>query len=96
MSKVLEGLNRRVSSRVYATAMAHRFKNVDRNTPMFLPPDLRDWVAPDDLVHFVIQAVDRLPLSTFAVNHKGCAMSPAFFSNLDQIEPGPVCPMADG
>jgi len=53
-------------------AMAHRFKTVDRNTPMFLPPDLRDWVAEDDLVHFVINAVERLPLSTFAVNHKGC------------------------
>ena len=52
--------------------MPHRFKNIDRTTPMFLPPDLRDWVAEDDLVHFVISAVDRLPLSTFAVNHKGC------------------------
>ena len=52
--------------------MAARFKNTDRNTPLLLPPDLRDWVAEDDLVHFVIQAVERLPLSTFAVNHKGC------------------------
>lgn len=52
--------------------MAHRFKNTDRNTPLLLPPDLRDWVAEDDLVHFVIQAVERLPLATFAVNHKGC------------------------
>jgi transposase len=52
--------------------MPHRFKNIDRTTPMFLPPDLRDWVAEDDLVHFVISAADRLPLSTFAVNHKGC------------------------
>ena len=24
-----------------------------------------------DLVHFLLQAVDRLPLSPFAVNHKG-------------------------
>lgn len=39
---------------------------------MLLLPDLRDWVAEDDLVHFVIQAVERLPLSTFAVNHKSC------------------------
>jgi len=38
---------------------------------MLLPPDLREWVAEDDLVHFVIAAVERLPLSTFAVNHKG-------------------------
>jgi len=52
--------------------MAQRFKNTDRNTPLLLPPDLRDWVAEDDLVHFVIQAVERLPLSAFAVNHKGC------------------------
>jgi len=39
---------------------------------LLLPPDLRDWVAEDDLVHFVINAVERLPLSTFAVNSKGC------------------------
>jgi transposase len=51
--------------------MAHRFQNTDRHTPLLLPPDLRDWVAEDDLVHFIIQAVDRLPLSAFAVNHKG-------------------------
>jgi len=52
--------------------MAQRFKNIDRNTPLLLPLDLRDWVAEDDLVHFVIHAVERLPLSAFAVNHKGC------------------------
>jgi transposase len=57
---------------VDSAIMAHRFKNTDRNTPLLLPPDLRDWVAEDDLVHFVIQAVERLPLSAFAVNHKGC------------------------
>lgn len=52
--------------------MSYRFKNVDRQTPLLLPPDLRDWVAEDDLVHFVIEAVQRLPLGKFAVNHKGC------------------------
>jgi len=51
--------------------MATRFVNVDRNTPMLLPPDLRDWVGEDDLVHFVIEAVDRLPLEIFQVNHHG-------------------------
>jgi len=51
--------------------MAARFINIDRQTPMLLPPDLRDWVAEDDLVHFIIEAVERLPLSAFAVNHKG-------------------------
>jgi len=38
---------------------------------MLLPPDLRDWVPEDDLVHFVIEAVDRLPLKAFRVNHRG-------------------------
>jgi transposase len=38
---------------------------------MLLPPDLREWVAEDDLVHFVIEAVERLPLCSFVVNHKG-------------------------
>jgi len=61
-----------VGSTVHVAIMAHRFKNTDRTTPLLLPPDLRDWVAEDDLVHFVITAVERLPLSTFAVNHKGC------------------------
>jgi transposase len=56
--------------------MAARFKTTDRHTPLLLPPDLREWVALDDLVHFVIQAVERLPLTTFAVNHKGCGDEP--------------------
>jgi hypothetical protein len=41
--------------------MAERFVEVDRNTPMLLPAELRDWVAEDDLVHFVIEAVKTLP-----------------------------------
>jgi transposase len=52
--------------------MAYRFKNLDRNSPLLLPPDLREWVGEDDLVHFVIGAVERLPLCGFAANHKGC------------------------
>jgi hypothetical protein len=52
--------------------MAQRFKTIDRNTPLLLPLDLRDWVAEDDPVHFVIHAVQPLPLSAFAVNYKGC------------------------
>ena len=51
--------------------MPARFVSVDRDAPMLLPPDLRDWVPEDDLVHFVIEAVDRLPLKTFRVNHRG-------------------------
>lgn len=51
--------------------MSARFVDVDRDTPMLLPPDLREWVEEDDLVHFVIEAVHRLPLEHFKVNHRG-------------------------
>jgi hypothetical protein len=34
--------------------MAVRFVNIDHDTPMLLPPDLRDWVAPDHMVHFIL------------------------------------------
>jgi hypothetical protein len=37
--------------------MSERLVNVDRETPMLLPADLRTWVPEDDLVHFVIPAV---------------------------------------
>jgi len=51
--------------------MSKRFVTVDRDTPMLLPPDLRDWVGEDDMVHFILEAVDRLPLERFRVNHRG-------------------------
>ena len=38
---------------------------------MLLPPDLRDWVAQDDMVHFVIEAVEGMHLGTLKVNRRG-------------------------
>jgi transposase len=52
-------------------ALAERFVEVDRSTPMLLPADLRDWVPEDDLVHFVIEAVKTLPSGEFVVNERG-------------------------
>jgi hypothetical protein len=51
--------------------MAERFVEVDRNTPLLLPADLRDWVPEDDWVHFVIEAVKSLLMSEFVVNERG-------------------------
>jgi transposase len=48
-----------------------RFGNVDRETQMLLPPDLREWVAGDDLVHFVILAVESADLSAVATRQHG-------------------------
>ncbi len=36
---------------------------IDRKTPMLLPPDLREWVASDDMVHFVIKRRFMTPQS---------------------------------
>ena len=36
-----------------------------------LPPDLRDWLPEDDLAHFVVEAVERVPLERFQVNEQG-------------------------
>jgi transposase len=51
--------------------MSARFVSVDRNQSLLLPPDLKDWVPEDDLVHFVLAAVDGLDVSAFRVNHRG-------------------------
>jgi len=51
--------------------MSTRFVNVDRRTPLLLPPDLRDWIREDDMVHFVISAVEGMDLSLFKVNARG-------------------------
>jgi len=51
--------------------MSERYVNIDRDTPMLLPCDLREWVSEDDLVHFVIEAVEGLDLATFRVNARG-------------------------
>lgn len=51
--------------------MSTRLVNVDRNTPMLLPPDLRDWVREDDLVHFIIDALAVLDVSAARLNQRG-------------------------
>jgi transposase len=51
--------------------MNPRMVNIDRQTPMLLPPDLREWVPADDMVHFVIEAVESMKLSTLAFNRRG-------------------------
>ena len=38
---------------------------------MLLPPDMREWVADDDMVHFVIEAVEDMRLTTLKVNRRG-------------------------
>jgi transposase len=51
--------------------MATRFVPIDRDTPLLLPPNLRDWVPADHLVHFILDAVDALDLRQVKVNTRG-------------------------
>ena len=34
--------------------------NIDRETPMLFPVDIRDWIPSDDMVHFVIESVQGM------------------------------------
>lgn len=48
-----------------------RYVNIDRDTPLLLPPDLRDWVPADHLVHFVIDAIEAIDTRAAPVNERG-------------------------
>lgn len=51
--------------------MGARFVNVDRETPMLFPVDMRDWIPGDHPVHFITEAVEELGLQSFKVNGRG-------------------------
>ena len=51
--------------------MAARFVPIDRDTPLLLPPNLRDWVPANHLVHFILDAVASLDLTQVRVNTRG-------------------------
>jgi transposase len=51
--------------------MPARLVNIDRDTPLLLPPDLRQWVPQEHLVHYLIDLVYELPLTALRVNERG-------------------------
>jgi len=51
--------------------MAAKFVHIDHDSPLLLPPDLRDWIAKNHMVHFVRDAVDALDLSAAKINQRG-------------------------
>ena len=44
------------------------FVPFSRAQSFLLPPDLRDWLPEDDVAHFIVAAVERVPLGAFQVN----------------------------
>lgn len=51
--------------------MAARFVNIDHDTPLLFPPDLREWVPADHMVRFIMDAVAALDLSAARINDRG-------------------------
>lgn len=56
--------------------MGPRFVNMDRDTPLLLPPNLRDWLPADQRVPFIWDAVDQLDLRAAKVNGRGTGSAP--------------------
>jgi len=51
--------------------MAARFVDLDYDTPLLLPPNLRDWVPAGHLAHFILDAVQEMDLRQVQVNDRG-------------------------
>jgi len=43
------------------------FVPFDRDQSFLLPPELKEWLPEDDVAHFVVAAVERVPLGAFKV-----------------------------
>lgn len=48
-----------------------KFINIDHDTELLLPPNLREWVPEGHLVHFVMDAVGLLDVGEASVNQRG-------------------------
>lgn len=51
--------------------MSARFKPVDREQPFLMPPDLKEWIPANHIVHFTIEAANMVPTHRFVVNERG-------------------------
>jgi transposase len=51
--------------------MPERYVNIDRQTPMLLPVDLRDWVAGNDLARLIVEVVEQCDLGQAWTNERG-------------------------
>ena len=51
--------------------MADDFRPLDRDTPMFLPPSIQEWLPEQHLARFVVDIVDQLDLSEITSQYAG-------------------------
>jgi hypothetical protein len=50
--------------------MPQNFLSCDRDQPLLLPPDLREWLDEDHLAWFVIEAIEELDLEPFYTSYR--------------------------
>ncbi len=67
--------------------MGYNFVGVDRDQPFLLPPSLTDWLPPDHLAWFVLDAVAELDLSEFVKAYRadgrgGAAHDPSMMAGM--------------
>ena len=48
-----------------------KFVDCGQSQMYLLPVDMREWLPEDDLAHFVVEAVERVPPGSFRVNGRG-------------------------
>ena len=51
--------------------MSVHFVNIDRETPMLFPPDLKEWLPENSMVYFIVDAVEQLDIKQFLINERG-------------------------
>jgi transposase len=67
--------------------MSYNFKKHNRDQLFFLPPDIREWVSEDQLVWFVLDAVEQMDISEFYTAYRedgkgGSAFEPSMMLSL--------------
>lgn len=48
-----------------------RFVDANRTQRFLLPLDMEEWIPSDDLVHFIIEAAERVDMAAFKINWRG-------------------------
>ena len=65
--------------------MRTRFVNIDRKSPMLMPPDLRDWLPENHIARLIVDVVEGLDLRSFRTNDRGtgdCQYPPSMLAAL--------------
>ena len=58
--------------------MAEEFRALDRETPMFLPPSIQEWLPEQHLARFVVEIVEQLDLSEITSRYGGSGGKQAY------------------